>query len=1620
MPTMLERAKADLIERAVQTLHENGAGMGPLADAGFEDFLREYYRRTPPDDLADRSAIDMFGAALAHWQLARHRRSHPALLRVYTPVFEHDHWQSSHTAVEIVTDDMPFLVDSINMLLSRQGYGLHLVVHPVLEVRRDGSGDLVSVRPGGPSVEGWTAESFIHVEIDRQTEPELLAELQAELGRVLADVRAAFEDWRPMQQTARDLVDRFADEPMPVPSAERDEAQALLRWMADDHFTFLGYRDYDLLEEDGQDLLRAVPGTGLGILRDAGTPASRSFAKLSPEVRAKARDSSLLHLTKANAYATVHRPTHLDYVGVKRFDAAGRVTGERRFLGLWSAAAYNMRLEEIPVLRRKLQAVLERAGFPADSHDGKDLLQTLETYPRDELFQISVEDLTATAIGILDLQERRRVRIFVRRDAYGRFFSCLVFVPRERHTTEVRLRMQDILMRAFGGTAVEWSSRLSESLLARLHFLVYTDPGSVPTYEVGEIEAQLGDAARSWTDDLQTALCEQVGEEHGLALFRRYRDAFPAAYREDFLARTAVTDLERLEELAGETDLRMSLYRPLEESTGMLRFKLYRCGDPISLSDVLPMLQNMGVRVVDERPYHVERPGEPMAWIYDFGLRHVLGDDIDQGQVRVLFQEAFARIWRGEVENDGLNRLVTAAALSWREVNILRAYSRYLRQTGARYSLAYMEESLCANTSVARLVVELFLARFDPLRRGDRVTSADRLVQQAEEALDAVASLDQDRILRSFLQVVRATLRTNYFQCSADGAPKSYLSVKLDPAQVPDLPLPRPMFEIFVYSPRMEGVHLRSGRVARGGIRWSDRREDFRTEVLGLMKAQTVKNVVIVPVGSKGGFVVKQPPAGADRDMLMAEVVECYRTLIRGLLDLTDNLVGPTVVPPTDTVRYDPDDAYLVVAADKGTATFSDEANAIAQSYGFWLGDAFASGGSSGYDHKKMGITARGAWESVTRHFRELGIDVMTTNFTVVGIGDMSGDVFGNGMLLSRHIRLLAAFDHRHIMLDPDPDPEASFAERERLFALPRSSWADYDRAVLSPGGAVIPRTAKSVKLSPQVRVMLGVEATALAPNELIRAILQAPADLLWNGGIGTYVKASTETHLQVGDRTNDGVRVNGSQLRARVVGEGGNLGCTQLGRVEFARAGGRINTDAIDNSAGVDCSDHEVNIKILLDAVVADGDMTTKQRDSLLRAMTDEVAALVLRDNYSQTLALSNSRAQAPVLLHAHARAVDALERAGKLDRALEFLPNADAVTERRAAGEGLTAPELAVLLAYIKITVAEALLDSNVPEDPYLSKELERYFPTPLRDRYARQMHDHRLRREIIVTSITNRLVNRAGISFIVRIQEGTGAPVPRIARAHTAAQEIFDLHRLWERIEELDNKVPAAVQTTMLLTSRRLVERATRWLLRNRRPPLVITDTLSFFAGPVATLFDLLPTLVVGADRAALEATRDSLVNGGVPVDLATWVASLEAAVAFPDIVDCAAATGAPVEQVAAVYFLLADRLQLDWLRERIASLRRDERWLSLARAALRDDLSASHRTLTAAVLVAGAAEATPEQQLAAWLAANHSAVERCQQLIADIRTSGTYDLATLPVALREIRGFVEAGAPLVPSR
>jgi glutamate dehydrogenase len=1616
---MGSEARADVIGRVVayasKRLDEHQLRL-------FTPFAECYYGKSDPADLASRHVPDLYGAAMAHFGFGRTRQPSETRLRAYAPDVDRFGYVSPHSVVELVVEDMPFLVDTMTMELTRHGCGLHLVIHPVMTVRRDATGALLEVLDtSSHDAENADAvrESFMHIEVDRETDASVLETIRGDLVRVVGDVTAAVQDWHAMKDHALAIADELGSHPnLDAASVigDRTEVAELLRWIADGHFLFLGYREYELGEASDEVVLRAVDGSGLGILRQDGRrPTGHTFAKLPAEVRRRALEPNLLNMTKASSRSTVHRRSYLDYIGVKDVDADGNVVSERRFLGLYTTNVYKQWPEQIPILRRKVAEVTARSGLEPDSHSGKALAEVLDSYPRDELFQISADELLDQAMTILSLQDRQRLRLLVRRDDFGRFVSCLVFLPRDRLTSALEQRIRELLLRAFHGAHLEYTARVTDSVLARLHVVIYTEAAPDADVDVGELEALLVDAMRSWSDDLREALVEDFGEEQGLELHRRYRDAFPNSYTEDFSARAAASDLRRIEGLT-TMGFTVNLYRPLESAADGVRLKLYREGRRITLSNVLPLLENMGVQVVEERPYEVSPLDNDVAWIYDFGLRSSEPTDLESDEVRDRFHEAFLQIWRSEVDNDGFNRLVLRAGLGIREVIVLRAYARYLRQLGATFSFEYIALTLVNNPVLAARLVELFLTRFDPDLIGgeDRELAAKQIAAEFERGLDSVVNLNEDRVLRRLLGVVQATLRTNYFQETDDGRPKPWLSIKLDSMLVPDAPLPRPMFDTFVYSPRVEAVHLRTGKVARGGIRWSDRLEDYRTEVLGLMKAQAVKNAVIVPGGAKGGFVLKSPPTG-DVDALQREAVACYQIFVRGLLDVADNLVGGEVVPPARVVRHDTDDAYLVVAADKGTATFSDIANSISADYGFWLGDAFASGGSSGYDHKAMGITARGAWVSVQRHFRDLGIDADTAAITAVGIGDMSGDVFGNGMLLSRRLKLVAAFDHRHVFLDPDPDPEAAFSERSRLFSLARSSWADYDVSLLSAGGGVFPRSAKSIRLSTQAQAVLGIEADSLQPDQVVKAILKAPVDLLWNGGIGTYVKSSEEMNADAGDKANDNVRIDATELRCRVVGEGGNLGFTQPGRIEFSVGGGRVNTDAIDNSAGVDTSDHEVNIKILLGRVIADGAMTMRQRDELLAEMTDDLAAHVLDDNDGQTRALYNAVTQALSMIDVHARALTALERAG-LNREVEHLPSDTELRARAGSGRGLTMPELAVVLAYTKSGISAELAASSLPEDPFCAQELEQYFPAALRQRHLTQLSQHPLRREIIATRIANHMVNRSGTTFVFRMAEETGAAVPEITRAHTAAWQMFGMWELWPAIESLDAVIPAAVQVELFLEARKLVERASRWLLGHRRHPLDVVSTVADFSSGLAVLADHLPGLVGPADAAWQQTAVRRYESAGVPEALARRIAGLAALFAGLDVSDVARSVGRELEDAAAVYFALGEPLSLDLLLARIVALPRDDRWQALARAAMREDLYSARAWITAEVLRLGSPQMTGAEQVDRWTASTGDVGCRCLTALDGIITSGQADLAALSVAMREIRNLVQASSPM----
>jgi glutamate dehydrogenase len=1592
-----------------------GSASGELPDA----FLAAYYQHVPAEDIQARDPSQLSELAFGHRRLAMERSSGSALVRVYTPTSDTDGWSAARSLVQIVTDDMPFLVTSVTAELTRQGRAIHLVVHPQLQVRRDPMGHLLEViTDKGPSFPAdRIAESWISVEIDRESRDEAADQLSRSVRQVLADVRVAVDDGPAMrEELLQATADLRAHPPAGVEQVDVEEALKYLDWLGDERFTFLGYAEYRRSPDGGLDgKLVPVRESGLGLLRLEQPQASKLLSNAAAELA----DVAPLTVTKSSQRSTVHRHLYLDDLAVGVFDSQGLPIARRQFLGLFTSAAYHESVLRIPMLRRKVVALLERMAFSPTSHSGRDVIEILEDYPRDELLQVSLEELEHAVDEILHLQERQQLRLFLRQDHRARFVSALVYLPRDRYTTAVCLRLEQIFRDAFNADRVEYTTLVSDSVLARLHFVVRrSDVAPLAEADHAELERRLADAIRSWRDNLADTLKIKTGDEEAARLLRIYGDAFPQAYQEDYSADIGVADLLRLDALQPDNDHAVSLYAPADAASDQRRLKLFST-EPVSLSTASPILQGMGVEVIDERPYGLTPTDGGRRWIYDFGLRYEATAETSPDAASQLFEDAFAAVWTRAAESDGFNALVLHAGLSWRQVVMVRAYAKYLRQVGTPFSEEYLQTCLLANVHIVRLLVRLFEIRFDPERESGREDISQVLAEQIRAALNEVPSLDQDRILRSLLGLIRATTRTNFFQLGEAGASgKSYLSLKLDPQAISELPEPRPRFEIFVYSPRVEGVHLRFGAVARGGLRWSDRRDDFRTEVLGLVKAQMVKNAVIVPVGAKGGFVVKSAPGGPhSREALLREGVECYRVFIRGLLDLTDNLVNGKVVPPDRVVRHDSDDPYLVVAADKGTATFSDVANGVAADYNFWLGDAFASGGSVGYDHKAMGITARGAWESVKRHFRELGLDTQSEDFTAVGIGDMSGDVFGNGMLLSEHIRLVAAFDHRHIFLDPDPDAALSYAERRRLFALPRSSWADYDTGLLSAGGGVYPRTAKEIPISAQAGARLGLadNIEALTPAELIRSILAAPVDLLWNGGIGTYIKATAERNADIGDKTNDPIRLNGSQVRARVIGEGGNLGLSQLGRIEYAQVGadgtgGRINTDAIDNSAGVDTSDHEVNIKILLDRIIHAGTLADKDRSRLLAEMTDEVARLVLRDNIEQNVALGVARAQAPAMLPVHRRFMAHLEQQGDLDRVLEFLPDDEELDQRAASGHGLTSPELCVLLAYAKITNTAELLQTELAEASWFERVLRAYFPPQLVERYGNQLHDHPLRREIITTFVVNDMINRGGITFSFRTQEATGAGPDQIARAYTVVREVFGLSRFWAAVESAGMPVVAA--TGLHLEGRRFLDRAVRWLLQSRQAQLDVDAEISRFQPQVADLAPRIPELVRGFERERLHTRAAHHQQLGAPAPLALTAAALLDVFSLLDIVEIAEAADRPAEQVASLYFTLSERFDLDRLLTLITALPQRDRWQSMARSALRSDLYAALADITSDVLATTNAQGSPSELADRWEAQNSEGLAQVRTTLTAIETTGTWDLAELSVALRAIRTLVRS--------
>ncbi|HMI96364.1 MAG TPA: NAD-glutamate dehydrogenase [Micropepsaceae bacterium] len=1629
---MIETAQGTAPEEANLDAAEAAAHLAVSArligtgDSELAAFFTGFTRYASPEDLIHYTGAEL--AALVKLVFARTARRvrGASLVEIFAPGSEDPEFTRNETIIVAVNDDIPFLYDSCIAEIRAQGFRIATAFHPVIAAARDEGG--ARNAKGAP-----LKESVMVLALDGEVDKALAEELRAGLLKVFGDVRAVVRDWKPMLARLAETTAGLKRNPPPVPAEELAENIAFLDWLAAAHFTFLGCRDY-VFSPDGEGRLDPDLASGLGLLTDPEMRIVRRGAdrsSLTPDVRDFLTRPAPLIIAKSALRSSVHRRVHMDYVGVKIFDAKGQLIGERRFVGLFTSTAYSQLPAEIPLLRRKTARVLAGSGLPPASHDGKALQHILDTFPRDELFQISENELLATGLGILNLGERPKVRVFLRFDRFDRYVSALVYVPRERYSGAVREKIHGILARTFDGRKSAATPMLDDEALARVHYIIGRNPGVRPEADVKELESEIRAAIRNWDDGLADAMRLEYGETTSrLAL--RYANAFPAGYRERFTPEEAVEDIGRIDAVlkghgAGGT-LAAHAYGHLDDTVDALRLKLFVHGGFVPLSECLPVFENLGLKVIAEDAFALNpfgEDGEPE----EIALQNILmaradGEAVEIERLKLLLEDAFHAVWADRAESDGFNKLVVVAELPWRDITILRGVAKFLRQAGLTLSPAYMENALVRNPAIAVLLVSLFRNAHDPDRLGDsaaRARAMDHIREQIAAALDGVPSADDDRIIRAMQSVIDAMLRASFFQTDADGNPKPYFVFKLDSRRLDMLPAPKPLYEMFLYSPEVEGVHLRFGKIARGGIRWSDRAEDFRTEVLSLAKAQQVKNAVIVPVGAKGGFYPKRIPAGASREVAQATGIAAYKTFVGALLDLTDN-IGPDgkVIPPPHVIRYDDDDPYLVVAADKGTATFSDIANEIALARGFWLGDAFASGGSQGYDHKKIGITARGAWEAVKRHFRELNRDIQAEAFTCVGVGDMSGDVFGNAMLCSQETKLLAAFDHRHIFVDPSPEPHAAWAERKRLFDLPRSSWADYDATMISKGGGIFPRTAKEIVLSDEMKRLSGIAKDRIAPAEFIRALLSAEVDLLFFGGIGTFIKSSTQSHADAGDRTNDSLRVNGRDVKALIVGEGANVGVTQLGRIEYAREGGpeakggRIDTDAIDNSAGVDTSDHEVNIKILMSGPLRRGELSAAERLSTLTAMTEDVARLVLKNNYDQTLALSVAESTAARDLDASARFMRELERKAALDRDVEYLPSDEAIRSHARANQGLSRPELAVLLAYAKLDLSHAIEQSELAGDPHFDALLTDYFPPLAAQRFASEVKKHRLAREIVATELANKTVNLAGPLFSHRMRELSNAPLWCAARAFALAEGVFDLSGLKARICALDLKIPAQTQNAMMADIAELLRRIGLWFIV-QMPTGDMNETVRTYGAGFAALKGRFSTLVSPLEAEAAETRIAALQKAGVPLDVAEDAAVLPLLGAVPEIVLLAQTRGVSAADAARVYFAMGALVGLDRLRVLAGRIVTADHWDRLALRRITDDLYSAQRLLAGDALLHAARLPAGTDAVDAWAELRHQEIERTASFLSELAEGGDASIAKLALANSQVQKLATTSEP-----
>lgn len=1610
-----EHKKTELIKSLIEKTEDYHA-QNNLKDKSLVDLARQFYHHTSATEIIHQPIETLFYAVLSMWKVAQKRTYEQIHVHVYNPDQVRDGWNCPHTVIEIIQKDSPFLVDSIMTALRENNLSVHSVVHPIMRIRRDDeNGQLISVHAPNDPAPDLISESYIHLQVDRITSPQAIDDLNRDILNVLKEVRLSVTDWKSMIARLSETIGDLMNAPPSIDTAAVEEAIDFLRFMEEGNFTFLGYREYQFDISDDRLQFKITPKDGLGILRDVEYrlfDGIRHSDNLPQSVRDFALSTEPLVINKSNRMSHIHRHVQMDIIGIKQYNADGNVIGERVFTGLFTSNCYMESAAKIPYIRKKLWRVIALTGFNPEAHAGKRLRHILESFPRDELFQISIEELLETSLGLLSLHHRPRIEIFIRKDRFERFFSCMVYIPRDRMETKLRMKVQKILEQHLQGETAAFYLHTDENPLAQLRFIIYKPGFHLPDFDIDNIRNELRITARNWQDDLLLAMQEQFGEEEGRIQLDRLGNAFPVVYQEQVSPEEAVHDIRWIEECIMHQPLIVRLYQHNDDDNGICHFKIYHRGSSVSLSDVLPILRNMGLEVIKELPFKMTPAliDEPV-WIHDFECRLAVKPYQNIALLKKKTEAAFRQIWSKAVADDELNRLVLSAGLDWREVTILRAYTHYLRQASFPFSRSYIERVLNTHHDLSQKLCALFKTMHAPdQNQEDARTKSGGLLVEIDHMLDAVQKLDEDRVLRAFADLIKNTLRTNFFQHNDDNSPKEYLTIKLDSSKISELPKPRPAKEIYIYSTRMEGVHLRGGHIARGGIRWSDRFEDFRTEILGLMKSQMVKNAVIIPVGAKGGFICKQMPDNPNRETFMNEGIACYKMLVRGMLEITDNIIDGKIIPPTNIQRWDNDDPYLVVAADKGTATFSDIANEVAKEYKFWLGDAFASGGSEGYDHKEMGITARGAWESVKRHFREIGKNIQEENFTCIGVGDMSGDVFGNGMLLSPHIKLIGAFNHLHIFCDPSPNPKKSFEERKRLFHLKRSSWADYNKDLLSKGGKIFDRSAKSLSLTPEIKEAFGIKTDKMTPAELIRAMLVAQTELLWFGGIGTYIKSLRESHEDVGDKNNDALRVNAKDLKAKIVGEGANLGVTQAARIEYAHKGGRINTDFIDNSAGVDTSDHEVNIKILLNDVMHQDGLSHKKRVALLESMKDEVASHVLQNNYDQTLALSLSAQTGQEFIDLHGQIIKDLEKQGRLDRQVEGLPDDETLQERKNKGEALTRPELSVLLAYSKISLYDALLESDIDQDSGMQRHLFEYFPEAIRKTYEPFIKQHKLRREIIATELANATLNKAGISFIKKLRDKTGADAKDIVRAFMTVREAFDLTSLWDSIGALDNHINSDIQLSMYQETRELLERTTKWFLLRHPMELSVKELADEYGSGIDIIIQNIEKIAPKSiTRKIKQDTKAYTKHKSISKELGQRLALLPILGTACDIIlNAKSYNGGDVKKAARIYYQLLERFDIEGLIHMINKMAGGNYWTDSAYEAVVEDLYEAIADLAAQIIQCiHDQDDSKNTCLDDWLESHQNFVDRIDALLDDIRKSDPPDFHMLVLISQKLR-------------